>query len=93
MVNYACGFNQSETGKYFKWIITNIIVILKPLTWALEEEKKIMGLSNHQWPEEEDEGSVRQQQIHGMGNKLKYEGTCKNHMICAGGSIQWKLYL
>ena len=21
MVNYACGFNQSETGKYFKWII------------------------------------------------------------------------
>ena len=22
MVNYACGFNQSEMGKYFKWIIT-----------------------------------------------------------------------
>ena len=22
MVNYACGFNQSETGKYFEWIIT-----------------------------------------------------------------------
>ena len=21
MVNYACGFNQSETGKYFEWII------------------------------------------------------------------------
>ena len=21
MVNYACGFNQSETGKYFGWII------------------------------------------------------------------------
>ena len=20
-VNYACGFNQSETGKYFEWII------------------------------------------------------------------------
>ena len=24
MVNYACGFNQSETGKYFEWIINNI---------------------------------------------------------------------
>ena len=21
MVNYACGFNQSETGKYFEWVI------------------------------------------------------------------------
>ena len=21
MVNYACGFNQSKTGKYFEWII------------------------------------------------------------------------
>ena len=25
MVNYACGFNQSETGKYFEWIIMLII--------------------------------------------------------------------
>jgi len=25
MVNYACGFNQSETAKYFEWII-NIII-------------------------------------------------------------------
>ena len=24
MVNYACGFNQSETGKYFEWIIIRI---------------------------------------------------------------------
>ena len=24
MVNYACGFNQSETGKYFEWIINFI---------------------------------------------------------------------
>jgi len=23
MVNYACGFNQSETGKYFEWIRIN----------------------------------------------------------------------
>ena len=22
LVNYACGFNQSETGKYFEWIIS-----------------------------------------------------------------------
>ena len=26
MGNYACGFNQSETGKYFEWII--IIIVL-----------------------------------------------------------------
>ena len=25
MVNDACGFNQSETGKYFEWIIINFI--------------------------------------------------------------------
>ena len=25
MVNYACGFNQSVTGKYFEWIIIAII--------------------------------------------------------------------
>ena len=25
MVNYACGFNQSEMGKYFEWII-NILI-------------------------------------------------------------------
>ena len=29
MVNYACGFNQSETGKYFEWIIIGVI-----LQWA-----------------------------------------------------------
>ena len=28
MVNYACGFNQSETGKYFEWIITSINLLL-----------------------------------------------------------------
>ena len=26
MVNYACGFNQSETGNYFEWIIMYNIV-------------------------------------------------------------------
>ena len=28
MVNYACGFNQSETGKYFEWIIIFIMLLL-----------------------------------------------------------------
>ena len=26
MVNYACGFNQSETGKHFEWIIMTTII-------------------------------------------------------------------
>ena len=26
MVNYVCGFHQSETGKYFEWIIIDIVV-------------------------------------------------------------------
>ena len=30
MVNYACGFNQSETGKYFEWIINIIISCKQP---------------------------------------------------------------
>ena len=25
MVNYACGFNQSEMGKHFEWITMNYI--------------------------------------------------------------------
>ena len=28
MVNYACGFNQSETGKYFEWIIITFIFVI-----------------------------------------------------------------
>ena len=28
MVNYAGGFNQSETGKYFEWLMTAIILLL-----------------------------------------------------------------
>ena len=27
MVNYPCGFNQSETGKYFEWIIIFVIAL------------------------------------------------------------------
>ena len=36
MVNYACGFNQSETGKYLEWIINVIIVRRFFITWARE---------------------------------------------------------
>ena len=32
MVNYACGFNQSETGKYFEWIIIQSILTFGALT-------------------------------------------------------------
>ena len=35
MVNYACGFNQSETGKYFEWIIKCIIA---GYAWAEDKE-------------------------------------------------------
>ena len=31
MVNYACAFNQSETGKYFEWII----IIVQDLTLVI----------------------------------------------------------
>ena len=34
MVNYSCDFNQSETGKYFEWIISNLILCLaRPVLW------------------------------------------------------------
>ena len=33
MVNYACGFNQLETGKYFKWIINVITSCFDWFTW------------------------------------------------------------
>ena len=36
MVNYACGFNQSETGKYFEWIInTTYATLLSGITWGV----------------------------------------------------------
>ena len=34
MVNYACGFNQSETGKYFEWIIINSYSSRTRRIWA-----------------------------------------------------------
>ena len=39
MVNYACGFNQSETGKYIKWII--IKNYLLKAEWILVVEVNI----------------------------------------------------
>ena len=52
---------------------------------------KIAGLSNHQWPREEDEGSAKQQQIFSNGQKLKYDlelvktsvSCITIHIICA----------
>ena len=54
MVNYACGFNQSETGKYFEWIIINFTTfLLQPLTGVVSsksawkwQEKNIPKKSN-----------------------------------------------
>ena len=33
MVNYACTFSQSESGKYFEWIIISFKVDLQGLLW------------------------------------------------------------
>ena len=44
MVNYACGFNQSETGKYFEWIIMVnsylwlCILFLLQFQWLLHQQ-------------------------------------------------------
>ena len=35
MVNYACGFNQSETGKYFERIITAVIEFVFRRIWRI----------------------------------------------------------
>ena len=45
MVNYACGFNQSETVKYFEWIIV-IDIIWNRLT-LLEKIKTKIILTNY----------------------------------------------
>ena len=36
MVNYACGFNQSERGKYFEWIIIIITSNQMIFPWNFE---------------------------------------------------------
>ena len=55
MVNYACGFSQSKTGKYFEWIINlfndlarsytlkfHELAIAAPFIYALENKSKIV---------------------------------------------------
>ena len=42
MVNYACGFNQSETGKYFEWMITSHLdptLGQQPIFFSFSKEK------------------------------------------------------
>ena len=34
MVNYACAFSQSESGKYFEWIIMYIKVVPSICHWV-----------------------------------------------------------
>ena len=51
MVNYACGFNQSETGKYFECIIIEfIIVCISGLTFEYTLEAVNMQIGNHIFP-------------------------------------------
>ena len=54
MVNYACAFSQSETEKYFEWIIMSIIIRSKffflfigrePTTWPANNCLQIMVCS------------------------------------------------
>ena len=40
MMNYACGFNQSETGKYFEWII---IVYAVPVDIAIYISRRVLA--------------------------------------------------
>ena len=65
MVNYACGFNQSETEKYFEWIVIKIKHnSAKNLNWpeanysswlftSVAEELKlgVQWNKSRQWPE------------------------------------------
>ena len=40
MVSYACFFNQSETGKYFEWIvINNYLTRLSEMSWFVSGEQ------------------------------------------------------
>ena len=43
MVNYACGFNQSETGKCFEWIIRVTIHLLCKLLITGNEKRLIIN--------------------------------------------------
>ena len=35
VVNYECGFNQSEMGKYFEWIIIILSFLIRKFTWTI----------------------------------------------------------
>ena len=43
IVNYACGFNQWETGKYFKWIINGVSYI------HLQREVRMIHQNHQSW--------------------------------------------
>ena len=73
MVNYACGLSQSETGKYFKWIIkTNIA-----LTWiVLNYFNKIMNFIVHLINKRHHRGSLLiklHTKTHIITSNMKYE--------------------
>ena len=47
MVNYACGFNQSEMGKYFEWIIMlNICVEKRKMLLLSIRLASLQGISH-----------------------------------------------
>jgi len=48
MVKYACGFNQSETGKYFEWIIIEVIVsyyLRRPIPYLVGRVVNVCAVS------------------------------------------------
>ena len=47
MVNYACGFNQSETGKYFEWIIISNYWMRLSRIWRILQIKE--GIIHRGW--------------------------------------------
>ena len=49
MESYVCGFNQSETGKYFEWIvINNYWTKLSEVSWFVSD-KQILYAETEGW--------------------------------------------
>ena len=46
MVNYAYGFNQSETGKYFELIFKNSLIIHEPIKTPIKRHVHELYLTN-----------------------------------------------
>ena len=46
MVNYACAFSQSESGKYFEWILLEFINYACPWFWGFK-----LDIKNSKMPE------------------------------------------